>query len=115
MGSSTTKVSYTGNVRLTLDDKEYIIDVKATANYWYQPMVMYFSDGSGQPEDEDYEIDSVDSTWYEVDEYGNETQITPDEDMLEDLEDWLYENAEWEFPEDEDCYGDPPEYEPEED
>jgi len=107
-----TKVSYSGNVRLTLDNKEYIIDVKAIADYWYQPCVMYFSDGSGQPEDWDYEIENVDSTWYELDENGNKAQITPTEDMLEDLEDWLYENAEWEFPED--PYDDPPEYEPEE-
>ena len=101
MGNSTVKISYTGNVKLTFDNKEYSVDVKATADYWYQPMVMYFSDGSGQPEDWDYEIDSIDCTWYELGKEGNKTQIIPNEDMLEDLEEWLYENAEWEFPEDE--------------
>ncbi|MBR4396766.1 MAG: hypothetical protein IKS93_02815 [Methanobrevibacter sp.] len=96
-----TKVSYSNkNLKLTLDDRNYRIEVEAVADYWYQPCVMYFADGTGQPEDEDWEIQDVQSTWYELDEHGNEIQITPDEDMLEDLEDWLYENAEWEFPED---------------
>lgn len=111
-----TKVTYSNNnLKLRLDGITYRIKVEVVADYWYQPMVMYFSDGSGQPEDWDYEIDKVDSTWYEIDEEGNETRIIPDEDMLEDLEDWLYDNAEWEFPENDDMYGDPPEYEPEED
>ena len=96
-----TKVSYSNkNLNLTLDDRNYRIEVEAVADYWYQPCVMYFKDGTGQPEDEDWEIQDVQSTWYEIDRKGNETLITPDDDMLECLEDWIYENAEWEFPED---------------
>ncbi|MBR6403173.1 MAG: hypothetical protein IKS48_07295 [Eubacterium sp.] len=42
-----TKVSYSNkNLKLTLDDRNYRIEVEAVADYWYQPCVMYFADGT---------------------------------------------------------------------
>ena len=90
------------NITLDTFDKRYRVEVEATANYWRQPCRMYYPDGSGEPEDEDYEIENLQSKWFEIDGSGNEKEITPTEEMIDDLYDYLYysvELDEWDFPE----------------
>lgn len=55
----TMKLHYEGTVTFNYNDKQYVAQVAAKADYFYQHAVFYYKDGSGQPEDEDLEIDTV--------------------------------------------------------
>ena len=84
------------NLKLTVDGKEYTVDVSATAEYYYQPCVMYFKDGTGQPEIEELEINEWSATWYDSD--GNEVYDVTGR-MEDELNEFLYDSDEWVFPE----------------
>ena len=110
-----TKLSFDGFVIVNFENKCFEVDVKGVGNYFYQPCVMYFKDGSGQPEDEDFEIDN-----FEISEIRNtdKNEVVTDlyinnKDFEEAVSDALYdayENGEWtgdeppEPDEDEDAY-----------
>ena len=92
-----TKITYENDdLHFEIGGIDYRADVKATADYWYQPCVMYFKDGSGQPEDEGWEVEDFDVIWYK-----DNVEIEPTDEMIVALEDYLYELdlSEWEFPE----------------
>lgn len=100
-----TKVYYEGPVTFKLNGETYIAEVKAVADYWYQPCVMYFKDGSGQPEDWEYEINELKILSLEdtngipyIETYNTNKDFKDDVD--EAVSDELMEMSEWEFPED---------------
>jgi len=51
MNKKSSTATYSG----TWSNKTYEVEFTATGNYWYQPCIMYFKDGTGQPEDWDVE------------------------------------------------------------
>jgi len=53
----TEKKVYEGMLTVVIDDVEYEGEVFAKGTYFYQPCVMYFRDGTGQLEDEDFNVD----------------------------------------------------------
>ena len=106
--------TFNGTVVFKYNDESYEAKVNAKAKYYYQPCVMYFKDGTGQPEDDELEIESL-----EVESLRNEDTDTDcmekynsDENYKEEIDeaisDVLYESDEWkgkEEPEyDEDYY-----------
>ena len=102
-----TKIKYENkDLQLPIDGKIYHITVNATADYYYQPCIMYFSDGSGQPEDEGWDIEEICATWRLDDKI-----IEPDEDLTELLEDYIadLDLSEWQFPEEPE-YDEPEDY-----
>lgn len=67
-----------------------VVNVEATANYYYSPGRMYMRNGDpGYPSEEELDIEDVDATWYEVDEDGNETEVEPTSEMKSALDDYL--------------------------
>ena len=97
-----TKITYENkDLQLPINGKIYHVDVKATANYWYQPCVMYFSDGSGQPEDEDWDVEEIIATWTVDGE-----KIEPSEDLVDLLSEYIAELdlSEWTLPEEPEDY-----------
>ena len=56
------KVTYKGNITFKHNNESYYAEVSATANWYHQPCVMYFKDGSGQPEMDEFEIDELEVT-----------------------------------------------------
>lgn len=56
------KVTYKGTLVFKHNNESYYADVYATADWYHQPCVMYFKDGSGQPEMDDFEIDELEVT-----------------------------------------------------
>ena len=52
------KVTYKGAVIFKYNDESYCAEVSASADWYHQDCVMYFKDGSGQPEMDDFEIDT---------------------------------------------------------
>ena len=107
---STTRLTYCGSVCFNYEGNDYEAKVRAEADYWYQPCVMYFRDGTGQPEDSDLTIEEL-----EVEELLN---CDTDEDMIkkydsdkdfrdcidEAIDNVLMEMSmdEWNFPEEKD-------------
>ena len=82
-----TKIHYTkDDLLLTVGGKDYSVSVKVTADYWYQPCVMYFKDGSGQPEDEGWDVEEVKAVW-KLDGVA----VKPTEEMNEALDDYISE------------------------
>ncbi len=78
----TTKCKYNDdNLALTINNVEYRIKVYAEATYSYQPQTYW------EPEDESFDIDSVDALWYQ-----DGIAIIPTDEMKEELEEWLYDN-----------------------
>ena len=92
-----TKIKYENkDLHLFLSGVEFSVDVKATADYWYQPCVMYFKDGSGQPEDEGWEVEDIKATWS-----LNNGIVEPTDGMQRALEEYIadLDLSEWIFPE----------------
>ena len=56
------KVTYNGTITFKHNNESYSAEVSATANWYHQPCVMYFKDGSGQPEYDEFEIDELEVT-----------------------------------------------------
>lgn len=85
------KATYSNeDLELEVGDKFYKVYVEATADYYYSPGRMYMQNGDpGYPPDEDFEIEDVEATWYEVDEDGNETEVSPTSEMQSALDDYL--------------------------
>ena len=90
--------TFNGTVVFKYNDESYEAKVNAKANYYYQPCVMYFKDGTGQPEDDELEIESL-----EVESLRNEDTNTDcmekynsDENYKEEIDeaisDVLYES-----------------------
>lgn len=57
--SSTTRITYNGTVCFKYNGNDYEAEVWAGADYFYQPCVMYFKDGTGQPEDSDLTVEEL--------------------------------------------------------
>jgi len=105
---STTYGSYRKqNLKLTVGDKTYTVNFDANIYHDYEPMVMYYKDGSGFPGCDDYILDDYKAEWF--DESGNKVEETAD--MEEALTSYIEEHEdEWEF--DEPNIPEPPDYEP---
>lgn len=88
----------------TWSDETFDVEFTATGNYWYQPCVMYFKDGTGQPEDWDVEdIEVTIESIVNVATGITVTELLPDE--IENIKDKIAEacyDGEYEmiFPED---------------
>ena len=94
MNSTTTTLTYKGPIDFTFEGKKLTATVDAVAYYYYQPCVMYFKDGSGQPEYSELEVDEV-KILRVVDEDKNEVPYVDDMeeciyDELQDFDDWVY-------------------------
>lgn len=80
------------DLELDVGDITYKVSVEASASYYYSPGRMYMSNGDpGYPEESELEIEDVSSTWYEVDEDGNEKEVTATPEMESALDDYLYD------------------------
>lgn len=101
------------NEELMFKGEDVVFDVYARANYYYQPMVMYFKDGSGQPEDEEFDIDEIQITnarWKESGKPLTEEEVAEFEDEVNDyLSEKDYDEWEGWYEDEEDYYPDPPE------
>jgi len=90
------RISYNNEeLKLTVNGIEYTVNVHATGSYSYQPCVMYFKDGTGQPEDWDWEVEDIEAKWF-----LNGNQVEPTDEMTGELEDYMYDLDldEWVFP-----------------
>lgn len=99
------------DLELDVGEKTYKVSVEATASYYYSPGRMYMRNGDpGYPEEEELEIESVDATWYEVDEDGNETEVNATPEMISTLDDYLNDLSidAWSLPEPDDYYDEEP-------
>lgn len=64
-------------LELEIGDTNYLIAVNASAKYSYYPGRAYMPNGDpGYPDECDFEITDVESYWFEVDENGNETEVS---------------------------------------
>lgn len=97
------KCSYSGSVSFKFNDESYEAEVNAVADYYYQPCVMYFKDGTGQPEDSDFEIDELEikSLYNEDTDTECMSRFNSDEDFKEQIEDAVREElnggVEWNY------------------
>lgn len=82
------------NLDFEFEDKNYRVEVNATAVEYHEPGRMYLSNGDpGYPPDDDFELKSVDSIWYLItDEDGSEIRVEPSKQMTWALNDWLVDN-----------------------
>ena len=99
-----TDISFDGNVNVSYKGNDYIVKVKAKANYYYDSGRMYMPNGDpGYPPEEDFEV--TDFEIYSVmDSYENTIEgFDVTEDFKDCVLDELYEVNwdEWEFPEEE--------------
>lgn len=112
------KVYYNG----TWTFENFTVEFTAIGNYWYQPCVMYFADGTGQPED--WDVEDIEVTIKSIKNLETGHTLTSEvefnynfsfekiEDIKEKIADACYEGEyEMNFPED--PY-DEPDYEEEE-
>lgn len=111
--STTTYLSFDNFVMVNFNGEDFEVKVQAKGRYYYQPCVMYFSDGTGQPEDEDFEVEKFEIVKV-LDFITKEEvkELEDNEDFKELVEEALYDawekgTEEWEFPEE-------PDYEPQE-
>ena len=88
-----TKLHYNGKITFVFENTSYCASVRAEANYYYQPCVMYFKDGSGQPEDEEFEINSLEIESLIDEELGVDliTRFNTDEEFKSKFEDEIYD------------------------
>ena len=94
--------TFNGTVVFMYNNESYEATVYAKAKYYYQPCIMYFKDGTGQPEDDELEIESLeiislrnedtDTDW--MDKYNNDKDYR--EEIEEAIADELYNSDEWE-------------------
>ncbi len=106
-----TKVYYNGvkqfKINANYKDAEREFEVKidsATANYCYQPCVMYFADGTGQPEyeeldDIEFEIEYIDTDDEDFDGIDLNNLYDTDKEFKETIDeavsDYLYNESDW--------------------
>lgn len=82
------------------DAKFYKIDVEAHATYEYDPGCMYMRNGDpGYPPESSFDIDSVDSTWYLINEDDSLTKVEATKEMKAALQEYLDNNSDWFEPE----------------
>ena len=72
-------------IEFEIQGKLYYADVEAECEYTYEPCVMYYKDGSGDPGCEELEVTDVWADW--TDENGNAVEQT--EEMESALNDYL--------------------------
>lgn len=78
------------------EDKFYKVDVEAYATYEYDPGCMYMRNGDpGYPPESSFDIDSVDSTWYLINEDDSLTKVEATEAMKDALREFLEANSDW--------------------
>lgn len=96
-----TKLTYTkSGLALTVNGVDYTVDVKASADYYYDAGRMYMRNGDpGYPPESELTIENVEAVWYDTD--YNTVEAT--EEMTDALESVLQDSDEWE-----DCEDDGP-------
>lgn len=100
-----TKVTWSGTVNFTYEGRDLVAEVKATAQHWYQAGRMYMPNGDpGYPTED--EIDDIEFDVNSLVDAETEEAVTYTEDMVNDIESAIHEQAEWE--EDENPYDDGP-------
>lgn len=97
MGTYTKQFYENDALDITVDGKNYIVDVKASADYYYDPGCMYRRNGDpGDPPESEFSIEEVEAVW--KDEDGNIVPSTEEmnealRDKLQDLDGWESEEA----------------------
>lgn len=96
------KLTFESFVLVNYNDRELEVHCIAKGEYYYQPCVMYFKDGTGQPEDEDFTVENIEIC--RVFENGEEVTNYDTDELLELVDEQLYNEWEngsdlWEFPE----------------
>ena len=102
MRETKTELTFNSFVFVNYKGRELEVHCIAKGEYWYQPCVMYFKDGSGQPEDEDFEIEKFDIE--KVVENGEVVTDYDTDELLELVEEQLFNEWEngtenWKYPE----------------
>lgn len=91
---STTKGVYRNdNLKLDVNGKPYTVKIEAPVLHYYEPMVMYYKDGTGDPGCDEIEVDNWEAEW--KDEDGNIVEETAE--MEDALNDFLYSLDDTEF------------------
>lgn len=104
--SSTTRITYNGTVCFKYNGNDYEAEVRAGADYFYQPCVMYFKDGTGQPEDSDLTVEeltvetllNVDTDEDMIKKYENDKAFRDCIDEIIDNQLLEMDMDEWTFP-----------------
>lgn len=82
-------------VLVTFNEREFEVYVNAKGNHYHEPCVMYFKDGSGQPEYDEFEVDDFEiERVYEPAKEKDTTEFEGNKDFEEAVSDALYD--EWE-------------------
>ena len=93
----TSKVNWNGNVNFTYDGRDLVAEVEAHASHWYRPGRMYMPNGDpGYPTED--EIDDVEFDVTSVKDAETEEVVAYVDDMDDEIESAIYEQAEWEEP-----------------
>lgn len=94
------------DLEIKVQGKVYYVAVEAECDYTYEPMVMYYKDGSGYPGSEEFEVTDVSAEWHDE----NENVVQPTKEMETALDEYLNELDfdKWDF---EEYEPEPPEYE----
>ena len=92
-----TSVSWNGSVNFTHDGRDLIADVTANAEHWYRPGRRYMANGDpGYPTEDEIEDVEFDVCYIRDAETDEEVEYI--EDMDDEIESAIYEQAEWEEP-----------------
>lgn len=93
MGHHTKQFYKNDDLDITVDGKNYTVDVTARADYYYDAGCMYRRNGDpGDPPESEFEIEEVNAVWH--DEDGNVVEAT--EEMTDALENYLQDADGWE-------------------
>lgn len=100
--SYSSKLTFNKQVSFYFGELLLKADVRAEANYYYEPCVMYFKDGTGQPEYEEFDIDTVEVSNLISEEGDLQKQYEADKDFRNSIDeaiiDYLnenYDNEDW--------------------
>ena len=103
------KASYSGSdLEFNINNVDYLVDVEASGSLIYAPGRMYMPNGDpGYPDESELTIEDIDSTWRKIiNEDEEPIDVEPDSDMLSILEEYLYEQDDWDYEEYERDYDD---------
>ena len=103
------KASYSGSdLEFNINNVDYLVDVEASGSLIYSPGRMYMPNGDpGYPDESELTIEDIDSTWRKIiNEDEEPVEVEPDSDMLSILEEYLYEQDDWDYEEYERNYDD---------
>lgn len=94
MGTHTKQFYKNDALELTVDGKDYTVDVTAHADYYYDAGRMYMRNGDpGYPPESELTIEDVDAVWYDTD--GKKVDNVTEE-MTDALESTLQDEDGWE-------------------